>query len=408
MSFSNQLVILVGGKGTRLGAQAQNTPKPLMPINGDKVFLDYFLESAIRQGFTDVLMLAGHLGDQVYERYNNQRFAEAHINVVVEPLPLGTGGAIRNAISHLAPTFVAANGDTMFDTNIRALDHHLQTQPNLMATLAIREVEDAGRFGSVDFENGIIRSFREKDSRSEAVKGVVNGGIYAIRRESIELLQEGNTSIEADLFPMLAHEGALGGQISNGYFLDIGLPHTLEQARYQLPKRQRPALFLDRDGVINKEKNYLYQIEDFEWIDGVIELIFEANTKGFAVIVVSNQAGVARGFYSEGDVLRLHAFIQDKLNAEGAFIDAFYYCPYHSEAKLDRFSIEDHFDRKPNPGMILKAANAHNLDLSKSVMVGDQLSDMEAAKASGVLGFQFEGGNLKTFIDAHNILDIFK
>jgi len=401
MPFSRQLVILVGGKGTRLGLHTANTPKPLMEISEGRVFLDYFLQMAVRQGFTRVLMLAGHLGEQVRARYDGQRFGEAEIAVAIEPEAMGTGGAFRFAFDRLDETFVAANGDTLFDTNLRALDHGLHRQPDLLANMAVRQVADSGRFGSVELRDGRIVSFREKDPAAGA--GLINGGLYALRREAIALLGDGPASIEAGLFPQLAAQGRLGGQVSDGYFLDIGLPDTLERARRELPALKRPALFLDRDGVINEEVNYLYRIEDFRWIEGARPVIREANDRGHAVIVVTNQAGVARGYYSEDDVHRLHSHIQAELKAEGAFIDAFYYCPYHADGTVEKYRIADHPDRKPNPGMILRAAHDHGIDLARSTLIGDQPGDMAAAQAAGVRGVLFSGGDLRKCVDAAGI-----
>jgi D-glycero-D-manno-heptose 1,7-bisphosphate phosphatase len=406
MRFSRQLVILVGGKGTRLGAHTANTPKPLMEISEGRVFLDYFLQSAVRQGFDRVLMLAGHLGEQVAARYHGKTFGGAHIEVMIEPEAMGTGGAFRFALDRLDETFVAANGDTLFDTNLRALDHGLQSQPDLLASLAVREVADSGRFGSVDVQSGRIIAFREKDGldgKGGAGPGLINGGLYALRREAIARLNNGPASIEADLFPRLAAQGRLGAQLSGGYFLDIGLPDTLERARRELPALKRPALFLDRDGVINHDINYLHKIEDFRWIDGATDVIRRANDRGMAVIVVTNQAGVARGLYGESDVTALHAHIQSELNAQGVFIDDFYYCPYHADGTVEKYRIADHPDRKPNPGMILRAAREHTLDLSRSLLIGDQPSDIAAANAAGVRGFLFPGGDLVKFVDAQGI-----
>jgi D,D-heptose 1,7-bisphosphate phosphatase len=393
--FSKQLVVLVGGKGTRLGVATKDTPKPLMPIADDKVFLDYFLETCVRQGFDDIVMLAGHLGEQVHQRYHNRRWGEARITVMIEPEPLGTGGAVRFAYDRLAPTFLAANGDTLFDINIRAVDQKLQANPDLMGVLALRHVEDTSRYGQVRLtDKGLISSFEEKKQSPEPMPGLINGGIYALRREAIAQLPEGPASIETDLFPALSHQRALGGVESRGYFLDIGLPETLQTARDELPARKRPVLFLDRDGVINVDKGYVHRIEDFEWITGVKTLIRKANDQGRAVIVVTNQAGIGRGYYTEADMHKLHEYIRHTLYADGAFIDDFYFCPYHEEAMVERYRFKNHPDRKPNPGMLQKASHDHALDLSDAILIGDNQSDLAAAKAAGVKGVLFTGGNV--------------
>lgn len=145
-------------------------------------------------------------------------------------------------------------------------------------------------------------------------------------------------------------------------------------------KMAQPAVFLDRDGTINVEKNYLYRIEDWEWIPGAVAAIRAINRAGYLVVVVSNQAGVARGLYSEEDVRLLHAFVDAELASEGALINAYYVCPHHPG-----FGDQLNCDcRKPFPGMILQAGDELNIDLAASWLVGDKLSDIEAAEAAGV------------------------
>lgn len=140
----------------------------------------------------------------------------------------------------------------------------------------------------------------------------------------------------------------------------------------------RPAIFLDRDGTVNVEKRYLYQVEDWEWIPGAIEAIREFNRAGFAVVVVSNQAGIAYGIYTEKEVDLLHATIAAELHNHGAWIDAFYYCPHHPQSG----STCD--CRKPNPGMLFRAQRELDLDLARSYMIGDKLIDVDAGRAAGV------------------------
>ena len=393
--YCRQLVCLVGGRGTRLGSLAQNCPKPLMKITDQKVFLDYFLESAVRQGFRDVLLLAGHLGEQVRDRYHHSAIGDAQISVLIEPEPKGTGGAFAFARDHLASTFVAANGDTLFDINIRAVDAVLQSAPDALGVLALREVEDAGRYGSVDLApDGRILRFQEKTACSEGRRGLINGGIYALRREAIDRLDVFPSSIEADLFPALASEGRLRGVPSSGYFLDIGLPDTYQRAVDELPARRRPVLFLDRDGVLNQDHGYVNAPDQWEWVPGAIETIRAANDAGYAVVVVTNQAGVGRGYYAEGDVLRLHQWVQAQLHSHGAFIDAFYYSPYHADAAHDGYRIPRALDRKPEASMLLRAIRQLDLSTDGAFLIGDQPTDMEAAHAADINGYLFPGGNL--------------
>lgn len=156
--------------------------------------------------------------------------------------------------------------------------------------------------------------------------------------------------------------------------------------------RPRPALFLDRDGVINVEKNYVHRIEDFEFMPGIFELCAAARERGLALVVVTNQAGIARGYYSEADYQRLTAWMLAEFRARGIALDAVYHCPYHPTAGIGDYRRES-FDRKPNPGMLLKARDALGLDLPGSLLIGDKTSDLEAGRAAGVGHLLLLGGD---------------
>jgi D-glycero-D-manno-heptose 1,7-bisphosphate phosphatase len=160
----------------------------------------------------------------------------------------------------------------------------------------------------------------------------------------------------------------------------------------------RPALFLDRDGVINADKGYVSRIEDFEFIEGAAETIAAFNARGWYVFVVTNQSGIARNYYTEDDMHALHAWMEARLAERGAKIDRIYYCPYHEEGENLRYR-RDSFDRKPKPGMLLRAMADFPVKRELSFLIGDKEADLEAARAAGVAGFLFTGGNLAQFAE---------
>ena len=164
------------------------------------------------------------------------------------------------------------------------------------------------------------------------------------------------------------------------------------------PPVRRPALFLDRDGVLNEDRGYVHRWEDFSWIDGAREAIAAFNRAGWLVFVVTNQSGVGRGYYTEADVVTLHGHMADALAQVGGRVDAFYYCPDHPEAAESRYRHPDPPDRKPNPGMLLRAISEWPVDLQKSLMVGDKDGDLEAGRRAGVRARRFEGGDLHAFL----------
>ncbi|MGA0606176.1 D-glycero-alpha-D-manno-heptose-1,7-bisphosphate 7-phosphatase [Phenylobacterium sp. VNQ135] len=166
----------------------------------------------------------------------------------------------------------------------------------------------------------------------------------------------------------------------------------------------RPALFLDRDGVLNEDRGYVYRWEDFIWIPGAREVVAAFNKAGWLVIVVTNQSGVGRGYYAEEDVHALHARMQEDLAQAGGRIDAFYHAPQHPEAPIETYRHPDPPLRKPNPGMLLQAMADWPIDREASLMIGDKPSDLEAALRAGVRGVLFEGGDLYAFLRDEDLL----
>ena len=160
----------------------------------------------------------------------------------------------------------------------------------------------------------------------------------------------------------------------------------------------RGAVFFDRDGVLNENKGFVFRVADFRWIDGAREAVKLVNEAGLYAIVVTNQSGVARGYFDEADVRALHDWMASDLAAIGARIDAFYYCPYLGEATVSAYAIADHPDRKPNPGMILRAMRDFAIDPDRSLVIGDQPSDLEAGRRAGLGGRLYSGGSLAAMV----------
>jgi D-glycero-D-manno-heptose 1,7-bisphosphate phosphatase len=381
----------VGGLGARLKHLTRATPKPLIDVAG-RPFLDTLIEEAARQGFNDILLLGGYLSQQLTARYDGKTLRGASVHVLAEPEPLGTGGALKFALPRLAPKFLLANGDTFFDINLRALVKDL---PEGGAVMALRNDIEGARYGRVGLEDGMVRGFHAPGERA---RGPINGGIYALDRTVVAaLIGAGPSSLEGAVFPRLARDGMLRGRICDNYFIDIGIPEDLERARSELPSRLiRPALFLDRDGTLNVDTGYLHRREDFEWIPGAREAVRVANDKGWLVFVVTNQSGVARGFYEESDVRALHAFMDEELAIAGAHIDAYEYCPHHPDGA--RAGYNKPCDRrKPGAGMIRDLLQTWPVDASRSIMIGDAPADVLAGEGAGIRAMRFPGGDLLEF-----------
>ncbi len=160
---------------------------------------------------------------------------------------------------------------------------------------------------------------------------------------------------------------------------------------------KKPAVFFDRDGVLNIDHGYVYRQEDFEWMPGAIEAIKWLNNQGYLVFVVTNQSGIARGYYTEEAVHALHAYILMDLKRNNAHIDAFYYCPHYAKGTIAQYSV-DCTCRKPGSGMLVQAMSEWPIDTTRSLMIGDKKSDILAAEAAGISGYLFKGGNVYDFV----------
>ena len=157
------------------------------------------------------------------------------------------------------------------------------------------------------------------------------------------------------------------------------------------------AAFFDRDGVLNVDKSYLYKIEDLEWIDGAKEALAYLTEKGYTIFVVTNQSGIARGYYTVTDMEKLHEFMAQQVAAAGGKIEKFYYCPHLPEGKVAEYAVECDC-RKPKPGLILRAFAEYDIDKNAAFLIGDKPRDVESAEAAGIKGCLFEGGNLLNFV----------
>ncbi len=400
-----QALILCGGLGTRLGPLTAATPKPLLDVAGEP-FLEVLIEELGRHGFDRVTLLAGHLADQV-EAYARTSKAAARrgvrLSVSREPQPAGTAGGLLFAADRMEEAFLLLNGDSWFDINLRALTQITERQPSAVMTLALRVMPEAPRYGVATLEGEHITAFDERARTAGPAN--VNAGVYICRREPLlaairSFSTDAPLSLEGKVMPLLAAQGALAGCAFDGYFIDIGVPDSFAAAQLELPRRMtRPALFFDRDGVLNEDLNYVASCDRFHWITGAREAVRACNDRGFLVFVVTNQAGVAHGYYGEEDVHALHAFMQDELAVAGAHIDDFRYCPFHPQGTVEAYCMEsDH--RKPGPGMLLDLLAGWRVDRERSLLIGDQAHDVEAANRAGVTGQLFPGGDLAVFLDA--------
>lgn len=394
-----QCAILVGGLGTRLGALTADLPKPLLPC-GDRPFLAWLMRELQRFGVEDFLLLAGHRSERMEAAMADlHRFLPkpARIELSVEPERAGTGGAIYHGRARLQGRFLLCNGDSIFDCNLAALLGRAAAAPQVSAWMMLRPSHDTGRYGVVELGSDDERIIRfepgEPLSAQSGRPGLINAGIYLFDRALLEELAPA-CSLEAEILPRLAAAGRLRGVVRDGYFRDIGVPDDLERARTELPSQlDRPALFLDRDGVINHDHGWVGTRERFDWTPDGRTAIRTATDAGMHVFVVTNQSGVARGLYDEEQLEDLHRWMTDEIRLAGGTVDDLRFCPDHEEATVARYRRRSPW-RKPGPGMILDVIRAWSLDPKRCMLIGDKATDLAAAHAAGIDGHLTRGSDL--------------
>jgi D,D-heptose 1,7-bisphosphate phosphatase len=387
-----QAVILVGGLGTRLGERTKTTPKPMLHVGG-RPFLDSLIDELARYDvFDEILLLAGHKAEGIQARYAGTVRGRSRLSVSLEQAPLGTAGALVHAASLLQDRFLLLNGDSFFDFNVLDLVARARTG---LVHMALRADVEGDRFGRVVLDNDRVRSFI---APGQGATGPVNAGVYVIDRSIIAGIDHLPASLEQDVFPVLAANGAMNGTAYHGYFIDIGIPDDFARADLELGERlRRPAVFFDRDGVLNHDSGYTFEPSKLQWIDGARQAVKAVNDAGYFAFVVTNQSGVARGLYEESHVLALHRWMADEMATIGAHVDAFEYCPDHPEGTVERYRRVSE-RRKPAPGMITDLLGRFPVNAADSILIGDKEGDLEAARSAGLKGHLFSGGNLEAFV----------
>jgi D,D-heptose 1,7-bisphosphate phosphatase len=390
-----QAVILVGGLGTRLGALTKETPKPMVSV-GDKPFLDYVVDNIVRHGFNKLLFLGGYKSEAIVSYYQERTYPGVELSFSVEEAPAGTGGALLLAIDKLEDEFILFNGDTYFDFNYLDLWTRQPSGQAWGVKIALREIDKADRYGTVHLNRDRITDFTEKGAETGPAQ--ISCGVYHINKQVVlREIKQLPCSLETEIWPILLENQFAYGFSYQGYFIDIGIPSDLEKARRDMPVEMRPAVFFDRDGVLNEDTNYVHLPDQIVWMSGAKESVKWLNDQGYYVFVVTNQAGVARGYYQEEDVEYLHKWMNNELHKVGAHIDHFYYCPHHPVAgKGDYLKVCS--CRKPRPGMILEALSQYNINKEKSILIGDKQSDISAALEVNIKGLLFNGGDLNVYL----------
>lgn len=434
-----KVVIMAGGKGTRISSVVSDIPKPMIKIEGIPV-LEREIECLKEQGFDDILITVSHLGNIIMDYFGDgsgnspvtgQPFG-VHIEYYFEREPLGNAGALFKIKDKLTENFLLLNADAMFDVDFnRFVEYHKQhgglvtlfTHPN-------SHPYDSGLI-IADKNGAVERWLAKEDERPLYYRNRVNAGLHVINPEILALSgidaevvgknggdgKPVKVDLDRQLLKPLAGTGKMFCYDSPEYVKDMGTPDRYYSvcADYREGrvtgknlKNKQKAIFLDRDGTINKYVGFLRNIDEFELLDGAAEAIRKINESGYLAIVVTNQPVIARGEVSFDELEEIHNKMETLLGKEGAYLDAIYYCPHHPHKGYDGERPELKIDcdcRKPKPGMLLKAASDFNIDLSQSWMVGDGENDIKAG-INNISILSVEGVGFKPYVAICNALNI--
>jgi len=404
-----KIVIMAGGKGTRVSEIAGDIPKPMIRILGKPV-LEYQIECLKRNGLKEIIIVIGHLGNHIKEYFGDGSKFYCNIKYFTETEPLGTAGALfkLNAFD-LKEDFLLLNGDVIFDMDFsRMISFHKEKKS--WVTIAVHP--NSHPFDSsliiTNSDNQVTNWINKEDDR-KWYKNQVNAGVHVLSAEFIKNYQYSKEKIDLDrdiLKPSIP-SGKIFAYSTPEYIKDMGTPERYAQVTSDLEKgvvhkknlsEKQKAVFLDRDGTINTYDDYVRKPQDLHLIEGAGEAIKLMNSLGFLVIVITNQPVIARGEVDFETLDLIHMKMETDLGKHGAYIDDLFYCPHHPDKGFEGERPEYKIDcdcRKPKPGLILKAAEKYNIDLTESYMAGDHNRDISCAVNAGCKPVFISGGEGK-------------
>lgn len=398
-------LILAGGKGTRLKELTAAVPKALVPIAGKPV-IEYQLELLRRQGLVEVVILVNHLGAAIKEHCGDGQKWGLRISYLEEAEPLGTAGGIRALAAELTEDFLVLYGDLLVNMDLqrfrRRHEDNVAADPATAGTLMVHPNNHPfdSDLVAVDEDTGRITGFMSKPHPPELVyRNLVNAAVYFLTPRIFEYIPTGRAAdFGHDVFPAVVRGGRHGLYAYNSpeHLRDMGTPERLAQAEVDVASGYfargtlafaKPAVFLDRDGVLNEEVDGVRSAEDFRLLPKAAAAIREINRGGYYAVIVTNQPVVAKGFCEYGDVMEIHKKMETELGQAGAKLDAIYFCAHHPEKG---FPGENPIYkvvctcRKPAIGMIERAAKELNIDLRQSWLIGDTTVDAQTAANAGL------------------------
>ena len=390
-----QTVIIAGGKGTRLGLV--DIPKPMVEIDG-KPLLEHQIELAKKYGSNEFFILSGHLAQVIVDYFKDGSKWGVKIHHVIEPYPLGTAGSLKLLEGKLKNRFMVFYGDVVMDFDIDSFIEFDSKNIGSIGTAIVHPNDHPYDSDLLEIDNNnLVTRVIPKPHDDKYYQNLVNAACYIFSTDIFKYIQKDvSQDFGKHILPILVENNEnLYAYSTPEYIKDMGTSDRFEKVKSDFisgkvarlnKKNKRPCIFLDRDGVINKNMDTNPTVEDFELLDGVAEAIKLINKSDYLAVVVTNQPMIAKGFVTQDEVELTHKKMQTLLGKNQAFLNGIYYCPHHPESGFEGEIKELKIDcncRKPKTGMLIKARNDLNIDLESSWMIGDSARDIEAGKNAG-------------------------
>lgn len=378
------VIILAGGYGTRIKRFTKNKiPKPLLKIK-NKLFLDFLLQNITKYPINKIYIISGFKGDLINKRYNKRLINLIKIECIKEKTPKGTGHALYLIRRKIKNDFILVNGDTIIDFDLNIFfQKKLEKKYLGEMVLSKNYNRSLGKsLSNLELQKDGVISFAKK-------KKLINAGTIFFRKRIIKYLNSKTLSLENDVLHKFILKKKIKGNYCNNFLIDIGTPKNYILAKKLIPKYfLRPALFLDRDGVINYDNGYTYKIKNFKFQKKIFKLIKRFQKK-YYIFIITNQSGIAKGYYKIKDFYKLQLYIKNYLAKKNLFINDIEFCPHHPQGTIKKFSLKC-LCRKPGNLMIKKILNNWLIIKEKSFFVGDSISDELCAKKSNIKYYNFK------------------
>ena len=390
------LVIIAGGKGTRLGLK--DIPKPMVEVGG-KPLLEHHIDLAKRYAIENIYILSGHLSEVIVDYFGDGKKFGVNIIHIVEKSPLGTSGAVKQLENRIAGRFMAFYGDVFLDIDLKSF-MDFDWEAGSMADIVVHPNDHPhdSDLVEIDDENIVTAFYSKPHHENKYYRNMVNAAAYILSPDIFKYIpQDKPSDFGKDIFPMLLQSGEVIRVYKTAeYIKDIGTMERLKKVGGDLmsgkterflKRHKRPAIFIDRDGTIVRDVDLLHRVEDLEPLPFSAAAIKKINDSDYLSFLITNQPVVARNLCDTSIIRQIHNKLETLIGRNGAYLDDIYFCPHHPDRGYAGENLEFKIDcdcRKPKTGMISKAVKEYNVDIESSWFIGDMTTDIQTGKNAGM------------------------